>query len=1199
MWEEDTPKTAGVLHATGHRISLLPGKQRRISLTLIVSIALLQLTHCCSVNISHLAVHDADSCTHRIDSMTTTLYMQEIHTHSLNHTPTILPTLTWHLPPINCLPAGGTTRMIAKVGTNVVRLNTATGRRLNGAASNTPTSSAYVSSRRTADGRIALLGVPALTGYEGEQPVAISLMGQVTATQPGGPLCALPHLHHASSLVERIREWVATHTGVTDIRVSEVQKGQFRIGPPGNGYTCNTTHYTIQDLPPTHIHKILQAHERSPIIADVGTDRGVEEGRMLCSLLEDTPNSPYPVRARVQFRIMGGADSSDMQIPYMGASNRVYGTFIKRLLGSAAAGVTISTLGPPPQTQAELAAQAQSLAALPIKKLLLALSATAVAPITNSAEDAYVIHSSTPHLKELLDQYHSLAFELSNILSLSITSLQQPAFHTTSIAVGKRTGDPITAAEKLLVMQELAKAHQRPDCLRPLISANNRVSQDWRTTLGLRPVRNLRFANMQGDLLTPSGDGVGRDLQLVHRDPLTTQVRITYPLDTTSPHTHPQHGPYPSHTNTHTNTPTHRRHPDKFKACPDWYHTYHTQAISATDAIPQVDTVDLTGERAAAAAATAFAPMEGDTHCLLMTGSKQDMVGALSAAMTLGGVIETRGAQLQLGIHRSLVGAGQHAVVWFDEIDSPEDPDTPHMPAVTMANHALTGLQHIVDLPIFMLRAAAAAGEDTSMLLVPDANATLSLQTRATTHIVDARVAVETQVAYVPQVVKASTHLGNSRPQARQGPTRGWNRLQGNTSSLQPLPPPPTRSATPPARSATPPDRAGAGTAPQGRGGQPPRGGGATRGRSGGRGRGQPPQPHTARGPSTSAWAATGGGSRTGSGGSLADFDGLAIEAGMYMPTQVCPPHQPTDNTRPSLACCLNTNTHARQLATSTHRGPPKDQDTTTTHIFCASLCRTWRWNQQPGLAERRGLQWWKPQLYQQVLIPPAIRPTTPGSHADTPCKQDTNTEPHSMLEIPMPLMLEIPIQDDTIHCNHMTITMRAGAPTLAMGDTTTQADDRVQTLQTVGRSQVGTTWPPHTRQLSLSLLHTGPHTWDCHACRDILLSSPQARRDRRAASAGVPSAREGGCTFHSLLGSALQRWRSKPKRHPPHNHGARRTHAGGSPMEETPIETPIETPFDGIMEASHTQPKDPDGLTAAQQQHHQAEWDHDQENNA
>ncbi|KAL6749479.1 hypothetical protein V8C86DRAFT_2845239 [Haematococcus lacustris] len=793
MWEEDTPKTAGVLHATGHRISLLPG---------------------------------------------------------------------------------GTTRMIAKVGTNMVRLNTAMGRRLNGAASNTPTSSAYVSSRRTADGRIALLGVPALTGYEGEQPVAISLMGQVTATKPDGPLCALPHLHHASSLVERIREWVATHTGVTDIRVSEVQKGQFRIGPPGNGYTCNTTHYTIQDLPPTHIHKILQTHERSPIIADVGTDRGVEEGRMLCSLLEDTPNSPYPVRARVQFRIMGGADSSDMQIPYMGESNRVYGTFIKRLLGSAAAGVTISTLGPPPQTQAELAAQAQSLAALPIKKLLLALSATAVAPITNSAEDAYVIHSSTPHLKELLDQYHSLAFELSNILSLSITSLQQPAFHTTSIAVGKRTGDPITAAEKLL---------------------------DWRTTLGLRPVRNLRFANMQGDLLTPSGDGVGRDLQLVHRDPLTTQV----------------------------------------------------------------DTVDLTGERAAAAAATAFAPMEGDTHCLLMTGSKQDMVGALSAAMTLGGVIETRGAQLQLGIHRSLVGAGQHAVVWFDEIDSPEDPDTPHMPAVTMANHALTGLQHIVDLPIFMLRAAAAAGEDTSMLLVPDANATLSLQTRATTHIVDARVAVETQVAYVPQVVKASTHLGNSRPQARQGPTRGWNRLQGNTSSLQPLPPPPARSATPPARSATPPDRAGAGV-------QAPR-------------HGQPQE---------------------GAAGSLADFDGLAIEAGMYMPTQ-------------------------------------------------------------------------------DLAVEPAAGDGRAGGAP----------------------MVE-------------TAALPAGAPTLAMGDTTTQADDRVQTLQTVGRSQ------GHSPVLTPG-------------------AERQARRQRRGT---LSEGRGLHLSFATRIDSATLEEQAQ----------------GGSPMEETPIET---SP-DGIMEA-------------------------------
>ncbi|KAL6748031.1 hypothetical protein V8C86DRAFT_2443380 [Haematococcus lacustris] len=304
----------------------------------------------------------------------------------------------------------------------------------------------------------------------------------------------------------------------------------------------------------------------------------------------------------------------------------------------------------------------------------LPLSATAVTPITNEAEDAYVIHSSTPYLRELLDQYHNLVFELSNMLCLSIKSLQQPAPPPpTRVAVRKQSGEPITAAEKLLVMQELAQAHMRPDCLRPLISANNRVSQDWRTTLGLRPVRPLRFANMQGDLFTP--------------------------------------------------TPTHRWHPDKLKACPDRYHTYHNQVMSVIGASLHVDTADLTGEQAATAAATAFAPMEGDTHYLLTTASKQDMVGALSAAMTLGGVIETRGAQLQLGVPKSPVGAGQQDVVWFVEIDSPEDPTIPHLPEVTMANQALTGLQHIFDMCIFMLRAAAAAGEGTSMLRMPDANA--------------------------------------------------------------------------------------------------------------------------------------------------------------------------------------------------------------------------------------------------------------------------------------------------------------------------------------------------------------------------------------------------------------------------------------------------------------------------------------------
>ncbi|KAL6749569.1 hypothetical protein V8C86DRAFT_2842962 [Haematococcus lacustris] len=166
---------------------------------------------------------------------------------------------------------------------------------------------------------------------------------------------------------------------------------------------------------------------------------------------------------------------------------------------------------------------------------------------------------------------------------------------------------------------------------------------------------------------------------------------------------------------------------------------------------------------------------------------------------------------------------------------------------------------------------------------VQDANAAHSLQKRATTIIIEARVASGSSVNYIASVLKARTHLGVTRPVTGQQAPRGWGlRIPGVSTILQPLPPPTvaTQGATAPRPTGGP--AAGRTQGGRGRGGEehrlPP-----TQPFRGSGGRGLPPPSSTAAGGGSrggSSRNSSRNSSRGSSDNNLTAFDELAIEAG-------------------------------------------------------------------------------------------------------------------------------------------------------------------------------------------------------------------------------------------------------------------------------------------------------------------------------
>ncbi|KAJ9510205.1 hypothetical protein QJQ45_015687, partial [Haematococcus lacustris] len=575
MWNDDTTRTVGPLHALAHRISRMPGKPNRVAI--LVLILLLQLHYCCDSTRIPQGGGETDRYSDRHSAGRDEKTLGQTATYNI---------ITWYMN------AGGATRTTAKIGSPAVCNAVVTGRALTAAPTTTPTSTALTNSRRTVDGRLHSLGLPALSGFEGSQAVTIALIGQVTATYADNNYVQVPYLYHDGKGGAQIRDWVMQHAEVPDCVVTVENKAQFRVGQPGRGYKCQVREYSF-DLPPELVHKVQQAHEYNPVIVDIATgNQGVVEGRMRCVVLEENPaHSKYNTKARVQIRLGDESDGLDLQLS-QGGQRGVPGPAVKRVLSVSAAGAAMAAFGAPPFSEAELAQYQANSANHPIRKLLLALSANAVTHESGDAPDTYAIHSSTPALRELLDQYGSISVEIEDVLSMHIKALQQQPLPTLCIAVSRRSGQPVTTQDMLTVMRELQQAHLQSDSVDVLVNEQSVAGAEWRSTLSQRPTRALSFASAQGDLITPREGLAQQYLDIVYKNPLSNRVELR--------------------------------------------------------------TIGEDG--AAAAAASAYTTHPTCPHPLLALASTQDMISALTAMQSTSGIIDVGPDQLLLGITKHWIG---------------------------------------------------------------------------------------------------------------------------------------------------------------------------------------------------------------------------------------------------------------------------------------------------------------------------------------------------------------------------------------------------------------------------------------------------------------------------------------------------------------------------------------------------------------
>ncbi|KAJ9506008.1 hypothetical protein QJQ45_016679, partial [Haematococcus lacustris] len=741
--------------------------------------------------------------------------------------------------------------------------------------------------QRRVDARFADIPATALSGCTEGQLVEAALLGHIVKTVlncPGGQLPNLMYSTSPEATAVRIQLWLEEKNIEGASTVTHCPMRHFSLGQ--TGYTCHPYQYNVK-LPPASISRFLEAYETDPPLTDIATEKGVVQGRMQCTLLEEHPrNSSHTMRVQAHLQLLPGADCLGIWPPehMQGAHTPQAIRQVMHILGCVLA---LSDMGAPPGSLEAWRAYA---ARVPLSSLRLmqALSVNAVTQERGQQAGAYTAHSTTPALREMLTACHSLVFELEGILTLRLSAANPPPLPPHCIAIGKPTGGPVSPSELCDVLWALHDAHHPPDAVAPLVSAQSAEGQRLRDMLAQGATLPLSFANFAGDMLTMKQHGSSKMLLTTIKDPLTDQASISTYIAT--PCSNIQYAQEVAtlkmaHTMDTSVRPT-RTHQ---------HHTYATPKTLFACAIQVIANEHPLGTVARAITACCMPnglPLSShgvrEAPILYLTpASKQAMVSALAAAQDLGGVVETQRGQVWIGVPRSLAGVsgGINLPIWLKEVGTPVDAADPATRArIASRNTRYTGLQHVPDQAALTFRAIAAVTDGITMQQVVGANAAYELQGRATTYLVEARVVDHSDAKYTPAVLRALTHEGSTQPTPQPAATsRGWGtRAVAVATQLQAAPPRNTTATTAP----IPPTGGSAARAP-GRGGA----GGRGRGPNSvpdpsGRGTSRGPSPNLVRGASPGAWAGRGTSSRASSDSSIAAFDELAIEAGFLYTAQ-------------------------------------------------------------------------------------------------------------------------------------------------------------------------------------------------------------------------------------------------------------------------------------------------------------------------
>ncbi|KAL6760272.1 hypothetical protein V8C86DRAFT_3090168 [Haematococcus lacustris] len=417
-----------------------------------------------------------------------------------------------------------------------------------------------------------------------------------------------------------------------------------------------------------------------------------------------------------------------------------------------------------------------------------------------------------------------------------------------ALDVGAITADPQRRQNCYVVhsdtdhLQQLLDRHHRisaqhsdPGPLLALLVGASAEHEQWKERIRTETTRPLTFTNLQGDLLTLELTGnTLASLVVTRSDPLTQQV-TRESLEAAA------------------------------VQCA-------ALAFCATDGTPL------------------YSCSKGQVskEMLIQVGSSPDMVNLLAAAHFMGDDLKVGGEVIKVGLpYRYLTGKGDQ-VVWIDKLSNKgldyQSGRVVSSEEAAAANLSKTSLGSITNQDGFVFRCIASIADGSSMAEIAGANATRTMQAKATTAMASARVDPVGPSSYAPQVRRANTHLGPTPMRTAAAPRRGWAAESCQNATQIRVLPPRAEGARPTPQGPPPSGRpATQGPLPPGRPTQQPR-----------------PQPAN-RGPSpiSSGGRHSRNPSRGSSGSSIGAFDELAIEAG-YMNMNRAPSDPAVDAPTPA-----------------------------------------------------------------------------------------------------------------------------------------------------------------------------------------------------------------------------------------------------------------------------------------------------------
>lgn len=735
---------------------------------------------------------------------------------------------------------GGQSPVNVVVGHNNVYKGTAVGRAIRHLPFRGVTSTAPAVSKRRVDPSLQAVPLQAVTGLHGQTSIKTTLQGHIARTSGK----VQPTLEHTSDDPQLTAEEVSAWLHQCNAPALDGVQYEWTKQYAHKGYQCLPVTYTFS-VPTSQVTAMLSAHEQTPYITDVATHTAVTSGRMRCSLEEAGPNT-YPHSTTAIIQLASSQVGEELGLSLRNLNNpAALPPTMRHALHLAVDAVVHAVAGPPPTEPAEVPSYAARITASPLWRIMKALDAGAITMDPQHRQNCYVVHSETDHLQQLLDRHHRISVSLGNTFVLTLTSTNPPQPPPYCIAISSPSS--ISAAEErpgdkyedlLNILVQLQAEHNDPGPILELLAGITPEHEQWRSRINTEPTRPLTFTNLQGDLLTL--EVVGSTLTalvVIRRDPLTQQV-------------------------------TRDRLEADVMQCA-------AMAFCAADGTPL------------------YSCSKGQVskEMLIQVGSNSDLVNLLAAAHGMGDDLKVRGEVIRVGLPRRYLtrtpapGQGTQ-VVWVDQLvnkglDSQSGREVSSEEAA-VANASRTSLGSITSQDGFVFRAMASIAAGCTMAEVLGANATRTMQGKATTAMASARVDPVGPSSYAPQVRRANTHLGPTPTQTVAAPRRGWATHSQQDATRLSLLPPRAEGARPTPHDPPPPGRPT--TGPQ----APPMG---------------RPLPHrqpASRGPSPSGGRhSRNPSSRGSSGSSVGAFDDLAIEAG-YLNMNRAPSDAAVDASAPA-----------------------------------------------------------------------------------------------------------------------------------------------------------------------------------------------------------------------------------------------------------------------------------------------------------